>query len=62
MLRFDSFENPYPSIRNVHFSKNGMVATSQTLASAAGLDILKKGGNAVDAAIATALQSYNSVS
>jgi gamma-glutamyltranspeptidase/glutathione hydrolase len=54
VLRFDSFVNQYPSIRNVHFSKNGMVATSQTLASAAGLDILKKGGNAVDAAIATA--------
>src|SRR5262245_835882 len=35
-------------------ARNGIVTTSQPLAAQAGLSILKNGGNAIDAAIATA--------
>lgn len=41
--------------RSVAMARDGMVASSQPLAVEAGVSILKKGGNAIDAAIATAL-------
>ncbi len=53
-MDFDPLQYPYRSRRSVNYSRKGMVATSQPLAAQSGLDILKKGGNAVDSAVATA--------
>ena len=52
---FDAQEYKYASRRRVVHAKRGMVCTSQPLASQAGLTILQQGGNAIDAAIATAI-------
>ncbi len=48
-----NFHTQFNSRRSNIIGKNGMVATSQPLAAQAGIDILRSGGNAIDAAIAT---------
>ena len=53
MPRF-TYDFPYPSQRMPVFARN-MVATSQPLAAQAGLQMLQAGGNAMDAALATAI-------
>jgi gamma-glutamyltranspeptidase/glutathione hydrolase len=45
--------NPHAT-RSAVMGRNGMIATSQPLASAAGLRVLQEGGNAIDAAVTAA--------
>lgn len=53
-VRGDRAEGWPAQSRSPVFARNGMVVTSQPLAAQAGLRILMQGGNAVDAAVATA--------
>jgi gamma-glutamyltranspeptidase / glutathione hydrolase len=53
-MKQNDLEYPYASRRTVVYSAKGIVAASQHLAAQAGLDALKKGGNAIDAAVAAA--------
>ncbi len=52
-MNFDA-ETLFASRRSPVVGRRGMVATSQPLAVAAGLELLQAGGNAADAAVATA--------
>jgi gamma-glutamyltranspeptidase/glutathione hydrolase len=53
-MDFDPLYYPYASRRNIIYAVNGMVGASQPLAAQAGLEMMRKGGNAIDAAIAAA--------
>ena len=49
-----NLKHSFPSRRSAVMSSRGMVASSQPLATQAGASMLRQGGNAIDAAIATA--------
>ena len=50
-ITFDPLTYHYTSRRNVVYAANGMVCTGNPLAAQAGLDVLRRGGNAIDAAL-----------
>lgn len=53
-VRGDRSEGWRPQSRSEVIAQHGMVATSQPLAAQAGLQVLMQGGNAIDAAVASA--------
>src|SRR5438105_11725048 len=53
-VRGDGWEGWLPQTRSEVMARNGIVTTVQPLAAQAGLHILQQGGNAIDAAVATA--------
>lgn len=54
MLRFDPEKYAYPSRRNVVYARRAMACASVPQGAQIGLDVMKAGGNAVDAAVAMA--------
>ena len=54
MPQFDPLKYSFASHRNIVYAKKGMACSTSPIASQVGLDILKSGGNAMDAAVAMA--------
>lgn len=54
MPQFDPQKYAYPSHRTMVYARHGMACTSHPLGAQIGLDVMKAGGNAVDAAVAMA--------
>ena len=54
MPQFDPLKYAFASHRNIVYAKKGMTCSTSPIASQVGLDILKAGGNAMDAAVAMA--------
>ena len=54
MPQFDPQKYAYPSRRNVVYARHAMACTSVPLGAQIGLDVMKAGGNAMDAAVAMA--------
>ena len=54
MPEFDPLRYRYPSRRNVVYARHAMACTSVPLGAQIGLDVMKAGGNAMDAAVAMA--------
>ena len=54
MFKFDAQDYPYASKRHVVYAKNGMACVGNPSGASAGLQVLLKGGNAIDAAVAVA--------
>ena len=54
MFSFDPQKYAYPSHRNVVYARRAMACTSVPLGAQIGIDVMKRGGNAMDAAVAMA--------
>lgn len=54
MLNYDVMKYAYASHRNVVFANKGMCCSASPIASNVGIEVMKKGGNAIDAALAMA--------
>lgn len=53
-MKFDPMRYKYPSRRTIVYASRGMVATTQPVAAQAGIEAMRRGGNAIDAAVSAA--------